>query len=270
MLRPQLNSLRSLPSFIIVGCQKGGTSSLFEYLVQHPDIFPAREKELHFFDLKYGRGLNWYRSQFPLLLHRRRWKRPNSQVITGEATPYYMFHPHAPRRMAKILPRARLIAILRDPVKRAFSHFQHNLRGVGAAFETLSFEDAIACENERLGPEIEKMMADQNYNSPTYQRFSYVARGLYVNQIDEILKHYPREQLLVLKSEEMFSDPQAICSRIFDFLEMPPHVVRNTQVINRGGYKKNSEPSKTEGQLREFYAPYNQQLFERIGEDFGW
>ncbi len=106
---------RRLPDFIILGAQRAGTSSLYYYLSQHPQILPAVRKELHFFDDHYRRGLGWYRSQFPT--------RGARGTITGEATPYYLSHPHAPARIQRLLPQARLIVLLRNPVERAISHY---------------------------------------------------------------------------------------------------------------------------------------------------
>jgi hypothetical protein len=266
-----LDSLRSMPSFVIVGAQKCGTSSLYSYLLEHPSIYPAYKKEVHFFDVHFSRGIKWYRAQFPLLLQARSFNRSLHRV-TGEATPYYLFHPHAPRRLGEVLPQGRIIVLLRDPVARAYSHYHHNRRPnlTPAFFEPLSFEEALACEDERIQPEIEKMLANEFYRSHKHQAYSYKTRGIYVNQIDELLKHYPREQVIVLKSEDLFSNPQEVCERVFQFLGLPAYAVKNTEALNKGRYEKGRSESSIRKQLREFFAPYNQRLYERIGVDFDW
>src|SRR5260221_4755811 len=110
------SAIRVLPDFLIIGCQRGGTSSLYYYLTEQYGILSASTKEVHFFDDFYTKGLDWYRAQFPATAYKayieRVRKRP---FITGEASPYYIFHPHAPRRAAQVLPEAKIIALLRNP-----------------------------------------------------------------------------------------------------------------------------------------------------------
>ena len=123
---------RILPSFLIIGAQRAGTTSLFRYLLAHPDVAGPSGgdaavwwvKETHFFDEKYSKGLDWYRSFFPLDATRQRRRKRGHDLLAGEATPYYMFHPAVPARAAATLPDVRLIALLRDPVERAYSHYQ--------------------------------------------------------------------------------------------------------------------------------------------------
>src|SRR5688572_4751100 len=105
-----------LPSFLIIGVQRGGTTSLYDYLVQHPRIAPAKRKEVHYFDIRYPNGPAWYRKQFSWWLNVRR------NVMTGEASPYYIFHPAVPDRVRETVPDAKLIVLLREPVARALSH----------------------------------------------------------------------------------------------------------------------------------------------------
>src|SRR5436189_26280 len=133
--------MRPLPDFLILGAQKAGTTALYAYLRWHPQVTGPSFKEVSFFDRHYARGERWYRAHLPV---RRR-------AVVGEASPSYLFHPLAPERVARMLPEARLIALLRNPVDRAFSHYQHE---VALGREQLSFEDALAGEfaepNRRL------------------------------------------------------------------------------------------------------------------------
>ena len=140
---------RKLPDFLIVGVMKGGTTSLFRYLVRHPQVLPPFRKEIKYFDCNYINGQNWYQAHFPL-----KKKFVGGSKLTGEATPYYIFHPQAPMRIAEALPEAKIIILLRNPIDRAYSHYQHMVR-VGR--EPLSFEEAIAAEPERLAGEAEKI-----------------------------------------------------------------------------------------------------------------
>jgi hypothetical protein len=183
------SSLRPMPSFLVIGAQRAGTSFLYSLLTQHPNVSAALVKEVHFFDLNFQRGTAWYRSHFPAL-------GPTRGRITGEATPYYLFHPLAPQRVAAVLPRVRLVAVLRNPVDRAYSHFQKEHR---KGTEILPFERALKAESERVPGEREKLLADPAYRSVAHQRFSYLARGIYVDQIEAWSRCFSPDQLLVLR-----------------------------------------------------------------------
>src|SRR4051812_20031887 len=115
--------LRGLPSVLIIGAQKSGTTSLSSYLVEHPDMLPSLRKEVHYFSFNYERGVNWYRAHFPYTHHLRR------GALTLDATPYYLVHPLVAQRAAQLLPHAKLVVLLRNPVDRALSHYQHEVRG---------------------------------------------------------------------------------------------------------------------------------------------
>ena len=172
--------MRLLPDFIIIGVQRCGTTSLYCNLVQHPNIFPAFVKEVHFFDIDFIKGINWYRPHFPSRLYKYYITRICKQgFITGEASPSYIIHRLA-KRISKILPRVKIIILLRNPIYRAYSHYCHQVR---KRRETLSFKHAIEKEAERLNGEAEKILQNENYNSFNHRRFSYLARGIYVDQL---------------------------------------------------------------------------------------
>ncbi len=115
--RASTHSLRLMPDFIIIGAMRGGTTSLYSYLTEHPSIGSAYMKEIHFFDVFFNKGLYWYRSQFPSSVQKYYAEHVQKRsFITGEASPYYLFHPHAPKRIAKTLPQVKLIVLLRNPV----------------------------------------------------------------------------------------------------------------------------------------------------------
>lgn len=115
-----------LPDYLIIGTQRGGTSSLYNYLVQHPAVGRALTKELRFFDRYYGKGVDWYRSCLPSAASRERLRgRSGLDLVVGEASPDYLFSPHAPGRVRQLLPDVKLIVLPRDPVERAWSGYQH-------------------------------------------------------------------------------------------------------------------------------------------------
>jgi hypothetical protein len=172
----------NLPDFIIIGAQRCGTTSLYNYLTQHPLILSALRKEVHYFDNNFHKGVSWYQAFFPLISLRNGYAKIlsiDNSHLTGEATPYYLFHPLTPKRIAGLLPQVKLIVILRNPVDRAYSHFLHATR---MGFETLSFKEAIAREAERVAAEEARLLDDQSYYSFEHQRFSYIHRGIYHRQ----------------------------------------------------------------------------------------
>lgn len=260
------NLVRAKPDFLIIGAQKCGTTSLYQYLARHPSVAPASRKEIQYFSEQYGRGPAWYRGHFPSLairdparlLGRRR-------LVTGEATPYYLFHPHAPRRVHQTLPAVKLIAMLRDPVDRAYSHHRYHSK---LGDESLSFEEAIEAEPERLAGELEKLLRDERYASDAYRNYSYLARGLYLDQLERWFSLFPREQMLILSSEAFFGDPASSYRKVLEFLELPRHELPGYEAVNVGSY--GSMRPETRERLQEYFREPNRRLYAYLDRDFGW
>ena len=240
-------ALRALPDFVIIGAQKAGTSSLYSYLTQHPDVIAATRKEIHYFGAPaYEGGLGWYRAHFPLSGSLRYLQAVRGRsVLTGEASPYYLFHPHSHRRMRAVIPDAKIIVMLRNPINRALSHYQHQVR---KGWEPLSFTAAIDTENARLEGELDRMLADERYYGYNYWAYSYQARGVYWEQLERWLSVYPREQFLFLSSEEFFADPASAYTRTQSFLGLKSHELRDYGKQNSGGSYSGLEDG-TEAQL---------------------
>ncbi len=251
--------LRALPNFVIVGAMKGGTTSMFQYLAGHPQVHPPFRKEIKFFDIHYTKGLGWYRAHFPL------WLKMKAPAVTGEATPYYLFHPLAAERMAKVLPKAKLIIMLRNPVDRAYSHYSH-IRRVGR--EPLSFEDALAAEPDRLAGEADRIISNPNYSTFTHVHYSYLARGRYAEQLPRWLEYFPREQMLILPSDELTAAPAQVFQKALDFLGLDAWQPKDFGVFKRGSY--DSMPADTRKKLVEVFRPHNQQLYDLLGMKFDW
>jgi hypothetical protein len=248
------------PDFVIIGAQKCGTTFLYDLLSQHPQVEPAIKKEVHYFDRHFGKGVDWYRSHFPSPT----WKE-GQRSIAGEATPYYLFHPHAARRMAEIVPRARLIVLLRDPVDRAYSSYHHQVR---AGRETLGFEEAIEAEETRLRGERERMLGDEQYASFNYQHFSYLSRGIYVDQLVQWSAFFSGDQTLVLKSEDLFDHVPYALRSVLSFLYLPSWIPATSEPRLKGSYRPMD--SATRQRLRDYFEPHNRRLYEYLGVDFGW
>jgi len=260
------SQIRVLPDFIIIGGQRCGTTSLYNNLVRYPCIAPAFRKEAHFFDVYFDRGISWYRSLFPTSVYRYYAERMRGGgFATGEASPYYIFHPHAPKRIFDAIPRVKLIAILRNPVDRSYSHYSARVR---RGVETLSFRDAIEREEERLRGELERIIEDENYYSPSYRLFSYLSRGVYVDQLRRWMDLFPREQFLILKSEDFFADPQAELNRVTDFLNLSTWETGGLGRYNVGRYSEMGAEMRS--RLVEYFEPHNQRLYKYLRVDFGW
>jgi hypothetical protein len=207
---------RMLPTFLISGAQRCGTTSMYKTLTEHPQVLPAvLHKGVHYFDTNFGRGLDWYKGHFPTEASARRAAGSSARVITGESSPYYMFHPLAGRRIAATLPDARMIILLRDPVERAYSAFTHeSARG----HEDQTFGSALELEETRLAGEEERILADPSYVSFDHQHHAYVRRGRYVDQLERLEREIGRDRMLVIDSGDLFEAPEPVFDRVCEFL----------------------------------------------------
>ena len=267
-IRAQSGRLRVLPDFLVIGAEKCGTTSLYQALTSHPDVHPARRKEPHYFDYHFARGETWYRAWFPFVWVRALRRRRRGRFLTGEASPDYIFHPHAARRAHALLPEARLIAILRDPALRAFSHHQQQVR---KGREPLSFEEAITREPERVDAPLAKMARDETLAVESVTRFSYLARGRYAEQLERWLALYPRERLLVLFSEELSKEPAETLRRAFAFLGLDADAAAIDVGTRRnvGGYEATLDPSLRR-RLDDAFAPHDARLRALLGRQPAW
>lgn len=258
---------RLLPGYLIVGSKRCGTSSLHEYLTQHPDVLPPFvAKGSRYFDVSYPRGWRWYVSHFPsqrtATAHARR---TGTTPLTGEASPYYVFHPAAPARIAAHLPDVRLLLLVRDPVERAWSHHRYE---VARGFETLDVHAALDAEQDRLAGEADKLLADPAYRSFAHRHHSYLARGRYAEQLEHLFTSVPRERVLTMSSEQLFADPVGTVNTAYRFLGL-----REYDGIDGRPYKANDAqaiPADVRERLATYYAPHNRRLTELLGVDFGW
>jgi hypothetical protein len=249
---------RPLPDFLVLGAQKAGTTALYEYLRRHPQIAGPSWKEVSFFDRHWARGGSWYRGNFPNLARTR-------GKLVGEASPSYVFHPLAPERVQELVPEARLIVLVRNPVDRALSQYNHE---VALGREPLTFEDALDAEEERLRGEEERMVSDPSYFSWEWWSHTYKARGRYAEQLERWLAVFPREQLLVLPSDDLGSDPARAHAQVLEFLGASAQRLDSYPRV----YEREYEPMRPETRERlvaEFEEP-NRRLYELLGRDLGW
>ena len=255
---------RALPDFIIIGAQKAGTSSLFFYLSQHPQLVPPCKKEVHFFDGglnpdidDFKKGEAWYRAHFPLQ------KNMNAHQKTFEASPLYLFNPLAPRRIFDLVPNVRIIALLRKPTERALSHyFQETRRNR----ERLSINEALQQEEKRLEP----VMKDRDYKNDIFIRHTYKSRGLYKEQIQRYLDYFPWQQILVINSEAFFTDPSNTLRRVFEFVGVDSDFQVKDLTPRNVAKNKSAVPSDVYDYLNSYFLPHNQALYELVGQNYGW
>jgi hypothetical protein len=236
----------ALPDFAVIGAAKAGTTFFYHLLTQHPLVEPAVFKEPHYFDLVFDdEGVDWYRRCFPRpKLKEGRW------TITGEASPGYLFHAHAPERMAGVIPQARLMALLRNPVDRTYSAYHWRIRN---GQETRTFEEAV-----------EASFADPHEK--------HLYKSIYVDHLQRWAEFFPREQMLIIKSEDFFENPKETVKLSLDFLGLPawePEASQLGDKRNTGEYEEGMSPAIRE-RLEEYFEPHNKRLYEYLGRDFGW
>jgi hypothetical protein len=257
---------RILPSFIIIGAQRCGTTSLYDYLSHHPQIIPSPVKELFYFDDYYTRLIEWYKSFFPTEKEREKLEKDLvASVITGEASPSYFFHPYAAKRIKETLPDVKLILVLRDPIERAYSHYNHIKR---LNREPLSFEEALEKELERITPDVEKLARDENYKADQRRDYSYLTRGYYAKQLKEWYKHFPKEQLLIIQSEEFYRETPKVYDEIVEYLGLNSYTLPTFEAKNALKYAKMAPETKEK--LKAYFAPKNEELYELLGKRFDW
>jgi hypothetical protein len=257
--------LRVLPDFIIIGCIKGGTTSLFNYVGRHPCVVRAIRKEVQWFSRRYERGLAWYRAHFPTAAYKKLLEALRGHsVMTGEASPSYLPDPAVAQRVAQVLPEVKLIVVLRNPADRAYSDF---LMMQKYRLERRSFEQVMQEEIPRLagGGTAEEAYLKRRAGEG---RRSYLSLGIYADQLTPWKTLFREDQLLVLKSEDLFVAPEAVLNKVFPFLGLPN--------LPQGSYKAfNSNPSykippAVRQVLTELYRPHNERLRDLLGYDMGW
>lgn len=260
---------RMLPSFLIVGAQRGGTTSMSRNLSEHPAVFGSLlQQEVHYFDVAYRRGLGWYRCNFPFSARARRAASRGAGVapMAFESSPYYMFHPLAPGRIARDLPGVKLVVLVRDPVERAYSGHAHE---VAHGFETEPFERALELEPVRLDGEEERIIAEPGYVSYSHQHHSYRARGHYTEQLERLERLFGRERIHVVDSGDFFTDPERVYDGVLTFLGLPK---RGYPVFKQRNARPRPAPMPraVRAALEEHYGPHDERLASWLGHEPSW
>jgi Sulfotransferase domain len=258
---------RLRPGFLIVGAQRCGTTSLFKTLAQHPAVLPpAFHKGVHYFDAAFERGPAWYYGHFPTRARAAAVsRRLGVPVVTGESSPFYMFHPLAAERIAAELPDVKLLVLLRDPVERAYSAHAHEL---ARGYETEPFERALELEDERIAGERERMTVDPTYLSHHLQHNAYLSRGRYIEQLDRLTGVFGRDRLHVVDSDDFFADPRPAFDEVCAFLGLPAGA---GIAFGRHNARQRSPMSEAlRARLDEHFIPYDERLATWWGRTPSW
>lgn len=242
------------PDFIIIGAEKCGTTSLHQYICQHPAVVPPVEKEIDFFDLEYERGLDWYLAHFPPI-------HPEAQQISGETSANYFYNDGAPRRIFQHFPNTKLILILRNPVDRTISRYNMMVRN-GA--EVRDFETAIREEMER----IQQAMEGDTIPWWVLNQCRHLGNSLYYYHLRRWLGVFPRQQLLIVRSEDLFTRPESTLTSIYRTLGLNDFPDQTYPKLNAGSYSPIE--AKTRQGLTEFFAPHTQKLESLLNQSFNW
>lgn len=269
---------RLAPSFMIIGAMKAGTTSLFSYLTQHPEITNPQFKEIHYFDYYWSRPHKWYLAHFPATDPHR------PELIAGEATPGYLPHPKAAERLASRLPDTKIIVLLRNPVERAISHYFHEKR---VGFETRTLAEAmhskdawitgndLTVEEEREWIEsiFKRRRSQTRHPDCILERVpmhrAYIARSLYADQLKQWFTHFKREQILIMDSHELFSEPRASYMKTLDFLGLDFFDIGPMKTHLAGKYDASIDPAVID-YLQETFSEPNQRLYNMLGVDYNW
>ncbi len=264
-LRMPFSGLTLRPSFFLVGGMKCGTTSLFNNIALHPNIIAPISKEIRYFDFFYHRQQEWYSAHFPLRFTQRLKQLVVDNLLTGEASPSYLFDPHTPARIKDYNERAKIIVMLRNPVDRAFSHYNHTARYKN---EAISFEEAVDTEDSRIGHEMKRHLEEPGFIGLNRIRHSYLARGRYLEQLLPWFETFGKENILVLKSEDYFEDTSSVFTKVLAFLQLPEWQRESFAKLNAARYNPLDEDIKNK--LYDYFEPYNNQLYKYMGYSFDW
>lgn len=257
--------VKSPPDFLIIGTQKGGTTSIARYLEQHPQIIPNNSwKEVRYYDLpkNYEQGWGWYLGNFPF-----KWQKKD--LLTFDASPSYLYFPPIPALIKKDLPQIKMIVLLRNPVSRAYSgwrmyhSFEDNIhQKLKDITDYRSFSQAI---KEELNPEL---------NTAKYP-YDYINRGKYLEQLENYYQYFQKENILILDFEMLKNNLDLLLNKICSFLEIKHFSMEQLSIFkekkyNVGKHKKCFEDEETLEFLKDYFKPFNQKLYDFLGINYNW
>lgn len=254
------------PDFLLIGGQRCGTTSLFRALMQHPQVVrPTFHKGVNYFDLNYYRGPAWYAGHFPVSTVASRRITNGAKPVAFEASGYYMSHPMALSRIAQDMPDVKLVALLRDPVERAFSAWKHESE---RGYDSEDFVGALRLERSRVEGEADRMIADPTYESFTHRHQSYRGRGEYLRLLEPVAGMMSRDQLHIIYSEDFFADPVGEFDRLAVFLGLQQHNL--TQFDRYNARPSASMPAEGRSILNKHFDGQRAALESFVGRPAPW
>ena len=257
--------IKSPPDFLIIGTQKGGTTSIARYLEQHPQIIRNNSwKEVRYYDLpeNYEQGWGWYLGNFPF-----KWQKKD--LLTFDASPSYLHFPHIPALIKKDLPKIKMIVLLRNPVTRAYSgwrmyhSFSNNPhKHMKNITDYRTFAEAI---QEELNPE---------FNTAKYP-YDYINRGKYIEQLENYYQYFNRDNILILNFDLFKNDLDSLLNKTCEFLEIQNFSETKIKQFkeekhNVGKYQKSSEDEETLEFLKHYFKPFNERLYQLLDYNYDW
>jgi len=235
------------PDFIIIGAAKCGTTSLFYYLMQHPNVLPSLRKEVNFWSSCVDYGLEWYQSQLAPHPAAGLW-------LAGESSPSYFTSPQAPEYLAQALPQVKLMVLFRNPVDRVISRFYYHQQRQNKEFRSLETAVDDLLFSFAHDPEAPELTA--------------LTSGFYAQHLRRWWQQVDRDRLLILQAETFFTQPDRIMAEVHRFLGLPHISLDSYRPYNAGSYPAAEASVRTK--LADFFAPYNRDLETLLDRQFGW
>lgn len=261
------SAFRTYPDFLIIGARRCGTTSLYNYLARHRQVLPALTKEVSYFRHYYDAGPSWYRSCFPTTWEKRFWAAVHgAPILTGEATPSYMYDVEVAERVRDLLPRLKLLAIVRDPPDAFSSAYRFGLKC------------GLYTKDERpFGQLVEQELAAlYRIDSGVNRREQLIARArvelgryIYVDQLELWMELFGKEQVFVVVFDDLTQDPAGTMERVCDYLGLPPRPLKSYTRYNLAGYDT-AVGDEPRAQMDEFFAPYHERLSALLDRDLNW
>ena len=258
------SSVRVLPECFVIGVARSGTTSLYHYLGQHPCIVSSAYDELGYFDDNYHLGINWYKSLFPTKFAKNKIIKKHGKFLTFDVTPFYIYNPLVAKRIFECFPNAKIIANLRNPIDRAYSNYIQMVQDnndTETTFEEIVSQEIETIEKGKINLNNQKQLVNEFYEL-------LLARGFYAAQLEHWFKIFPKDQILVISSEELAINTNNTLKEIFEFLNIPDSSINDLTKQNvRKAVPMKDETRKS---LIEYYKPYNEKLFNLINKKFNW
>ena len=260
--------IKSGPDFLVIGAQKGGTTSLYNYLIQHPQIIGNKSwKEIRYFDLaeNYSQGIGWYLGKFPN-------KSEKGDRLTFDASPNYLYFPQIPQQIKQDLDNIKMIAILREPASRAYSGWKM-YHSFGTNSDVAAFNQKLA--DRRSFPEAIQQELSNQLPADIYT-YDYVCRGRYIEQLERYFNTFSRDQLLVLESKQLQKNMADSLDKVCHFLNIDPFSDELISKLSEQKYNVGlsqetpAEIQVTLEQLKAYYSPFNEKLYQLLGQRYEW